>query len=98
MRDSGSDSRKLGWNWSLGAREAIVSDVDTIPLRRAVKEIDSVHKDLKALEDQHGPNSPQVVELLMEMAHRLSAHPGNETFVIALRSRIQRLQAAVAAS
>jgi hypothetical protein len=80
------------------AREAIVSDIDTIPLRRAVKEIDSVHKNLKALEDQHGPNSSQVVDLLTEMAHRLSAHPGNETFVVALRNRIERLQATAAAA
>lgn len=75
-------------------RETIVSEIDTIPLRRAVREIDSVHKDLKTLEEKHGPNSPQVLELLTEMAHRLSAHPGNELFVQALQSRIERLQAA----
>lgn len=70
-----------------------MSDIDTIPLRRAVKEIDAVHRDLQTLEANHGPNSPQVLDLLTDMAHRLSAHPGNEIFVNALRSRIQRLQA-----
>ena len=72
--------------------ETVLSDDETIPLRRAVKEVDSVYKDLKALEDKHGPNSPQVIELLTDMAHRLSAHQGNELFVNALRSRIQKIQ------
>jgi hypothetical protein len=71
-----------------------VSEIETIPLRRAVREIDRVHKDLKDLEDKHGPNSLQVLALLSEMAIRLSAQPGNENFVLALQSRIQRLQAA----
>lgn len=71
-----------------------MSDIETIPLRRVVREIDSVHKNLKELEQKHGPSSPQVLELLVDMAHRLSAHPGNELFVKALHSRIQKLQAA----
>lgn len=70
------------------------SETDTIPIRRAVREIDSMHSNLKELEAKHGPNSPQVVCLLSDMAERLEAHPGNELFVKALRNRISRLQAA----
>ncbi|MBS1954407.1 MAG: hypothetical protein JST89_09475 [Cyanobacteria bacterium SZAS-4] len=72
-----------------------MSDIETLKLGRAVREFDSVHKNLKELEDKHGPNSPQVLELLSDMVERLSAQQGNELFVNALRSRIQKLQTAV---
>jgi len=68
-----------------------LSDIETLRLGRAVKEISSIHKDLKELEDKHGPNSPQVLELLSDMVERLSAQQGNEMFVNALRTRILKL-------
>lgn len=71
-----------------------MSDIETIPLRRAVREIDAVHRDLKELEEKHGKNSPQVVAVLSDMASRLSAQPGNERFVKALHERIIKLQTA----
>ncbi|CAN5169451.1 hypothetical protein BH10CYA1_BH10CYA1_38760 [soil metagenome] len=71
-----------------------MSDIETLRLGSAVREIHSIHKDLKDLEDKHGANSPQVLELLSDMVERLSAQQGNERFVDALRTRIQKLQTA----
>lgn len=71
-----------------------MSDIETLRLGKAVQEIHTIHKDLKELEDLHGPNSPQVLALLSDMVERLSAQQGNERFVDALRIRIQKLQTA----
>ncbi len=79
-------------SWDQG--DIILSDIETLRLGRAVIKIAAVHKDLKELEDKHGPNSPQVLELLLDMVERLSAQQGNERFVDALRNRIQKLQTA----
>ncbi len=73
----------------------MASEIETIPLlRRAVREIDLMHDNLKELEARHGANSPQVVALLTDISQRLSSYPGNEHFVVALNNRIRRLQAA----